>query len=164
VLIMVFSASRLRLILRRVPLLAIAGIAAVLVGLPSAAGATFFGPADFARGGCAAGDSLRSCDLRLSLMDLHADFVERAAHDLDFEFPGRLSSVKDFWRDRFQEAHRDVAVFDGLARHPWIGAELDLSHFCRRDLPQTIAPEPGTALLLAGGLAGLSFVGRKRRV
>ncbi len=171
---MVFPASGFRSIFRGAPLLAIAGIAAVLAGLPSAAGATFLRPPDLSWGGRVAGDALSSHALRLTVTDFHADFVERAARTLDFDRSSWFPSVDGFPRDRFRETHRDGAAFDGLARHPWIGAALDekashiaaalaLTHFCRRDPPQTVIPEPRTALLLVGGLAGLSFVGRKRR-
>jgi hypothetical protein len=158
---MVFSASRFRSIFRRVPLLAIAGIAAVLAGLPSAAGATFLRPPDLARGGRAAGDSLSSRDLRLTVTDFRADLAERAARNLDFDRPGRLAFVDGFPRDRSRETRRDGAALDERASR--IAAALALRQSHRRVPPQTVTPEPGTALLLAGGLAGLSVVGRKRR-
>ena len=153
---MVLAASRFLSVFRWVPLLAIAGLAAVLAGLPSAAGATFLAPPDFSRDGHAARDGLSSRDLCLNVTDFRAEFFARVARNFDFDFPGTLPP------------------FDGFAEHPWtegflgekarrIASALTLRHFCRRDPPPTIIPEPGTALLVAGGLAALSFVGRKRR-
>ena len=151
--------------------LAIAGITAILLGLPSVAGATFFHWPDTSWGGSAAGGSPPAHDFSLSFRDFHAEIVERAAHDFDLPRPPELA--EGFERARFRRTHRDGAPFDGLAKFPWIdeahrrgphwiAAALAGRHFCRLDPPPEV-PEPGTALLLAGGLIGLSFVGRKRR-
>jgi hypothetical protein len=161
-------ASRIRRPFQRLPRLAIAGITAILLGLPSAAGATFLHPPDTSWGG-----SSSPRDLSLTFRDFHSEFVERAARDFDGYSP-RLPALADILEhNRFRGTHGGGATFDGLTQYGWIEEALSrghhriadalrLRHFCAIDPPPEV-PEPGTALLLAGGLAGLSFVGRKRR-
>ncbi len=165
----VFSlASGIQKPFQRLSRLAIAGISAILLGLPSVAGATFLHLPDTSWG-----DSSSPRDFSLTFQDFHAEFVERAARDFKCD-THRLPALPDgFERGRFRGRDGDDGNFGVLANFPWIGrahrrgahwipAALAQKHFCKIDRPSEV-PEPGTATLLAGGLIGLSFVGRKRR-
>ena len=172
---MVFSASGFRSNFRGLSRLAIAGIAAILLGLPSAAGATVLPPPGISPSDFFAGGSFGTRDDRLTLEGFRADFVELALHDLDFGLPGLPPFLDGFGHDFSRETHRrgDGAMFDGVERHRWFGAvfggrrgpvgdALRLRNFCPIKPPPEV-PEPGTAVLLAGGLIALSLARRERR-
>jgi hypothetical protein len=122
-----------------------------------------------------AGRSFSSLSDSLTFGDLRARFIEHAVHDfdIDFDFHRLLPFADGFERNRVRQRHDDDTSFDGLGRRSWIDEFLGGRRgwiplapgprpFCK--LPQPpVVPEPETGLLLAGGLAGLSFVGRKRR-
>jgi len=172
---MVFSASRFRRISRGVPKLAIAGIAAILLGLPSAAGATFLRPSGISPGDSFGGGSSGFGSDNVALRAFRADFAEFALHDLALVSPGLPPFPDGFAHDFSRKTRRGGhgATFYGLTTPPWLdailggkpdqfAAALHLRPFCPIKPPPEV-PEPGTAVLLAGGLILLSFVGRKRR-
>jgi hypothetical protein len=158
-------ASRIRRPFGRVPRLAIAGVAAILLGLPSPAGATFLH-----RNVGAAGDLSSARDFSLTFRDFHADFVESAASDFRCDLPdlpalpggfehGGLFGGS-FGGDDFGAPPWIGGAFGG--RHHLIGVALHWGHFCPIKPPPPI-PEPETAVLLAAGLVALSFWRRRRR-
>lgn len=167
---MISLVSRIRGVLGGVPRLVIAGIAAVLLGLPATAGATFLHPSEISLGDLIAGGSLPSCDDSLTFRDFH-DFFERAAQEFDFH--RLLSFLDDFEHGPFHGTDHFRAMLEGLEKPPWIEEALDGKHgwigassggrpFCELARPHVI-PEPETGLLLVSGLIGLAFAGRKRR-
>jgi len=160
--------SRIRRPFQRLPRFAIAGITAILLGLPSVAGAVSLHAKSVSWG-----DASAPRDVSLSFRDLHAEFVERAAHDFECDLPPLPSLGDSFERARFRRGHGAGPPIDGLPDFPWldgdfggnralIAAALALRHFCPIKPPPQV-PEPGTAVLLAGGLIALSLWSRRRR-
>ena len=157
-------ASRIRRPFGRVPRFAIAGVAAILLGLPAPAGATFLHP-----NGSAAGDLSSARDFSLSLGDLHAEFVERAALDFRCDLPELTGLPDGFEHASLRDLLGGGSHGDDFGGLPWLGgrrylisAALHWRHFCPIKPPPQI-PEPETAVLLAAGLVALSFWRRRHR-
>jgi hypothetical protein len=164
---MLVFVSVFRRISRGVPALAIVGIAAVVLGLPPAAGATFLRPSGISPGDSFGGGSFGFGSDNVTLTAFRSDFAERALRDLDLGAPDLPPFPAGFSSRFFRGTHRirGVSIFDGPETPPWFGAfdaALGLRYFCPIDPPPEI-PEPGTAVLLAGGLIALSLARRGRR-
>jgi hypothetical protein len=163
---MLISASGVRGVSR----LAAAGIAAVLLGLPSAAGATLLRPFGISPGDSFGRGSSGFGSDNVTLVAFRADFAEHALRRLDLGAPDLPPFPDGFSRERHRV--RGGSNFDHLPRPPqllaafgsWpreINAER-LRSFCPIKPPPKV-PEPGTAVLLAGGLIALSLARRGRR-
>jgi len=154
-------ASRIRWPFQEVSRFAIAGLAAILLGLPSAAGATFLRSA-----GTAWGEASSQRDFSLALRDLQTEFVERAARDFDCGTPQLPSLAESFGHGAFGGPvggdHATPPWLDGFGRdHHRFSAALHFRHFCPVKPPPEI-PEPDTGILLTGGLVALSLWRRRR--
>jgi len=165
-------ASRIRRPFRRAPRLVIAGIAAILLGLPSAAGATFLRPSGISPGDLFGGGS---SGFGSDNVTLRAFRTEVALHELDLVSPGIPPLPDGFAHDFSRKTRRGGrgATFYSLTTPRWFGAipggkrdqvaaALRLRPFCPIKPPPEV-PEPGTAILLAGGLIALSLARRGRR-
>jgi hypothetical protein len=151
-----------------------AGIAAVLLGPPSVAGATLLRPPGISPGDSFGRGSSGFGSDNVTIVAFRADFAERALRDLDLGAPDLPPFPDGFSHNFSRETHRvrGGSNSDGLPRPPHLMAAFGawprvidserLRYFCPIEPPPKV-PEPGTAVLLAGGLIALSLARRGRR-